>query len=279
MLLVGLYLKIYRVKMSDKESDSILNGSYLHLLYRSFTDVLIYSHLPNIKSNHSIIKNIIMDRFDVYKNNGFFSDMDKNINDFRLSEINRNDIGAYVENMFNGMEKRTDEYITDLHMKFVDGKNLLLDVKNQLNDQQINEFIRCEVIINIGGNIDLSKENPEIAKLLTTNSHSNELTNNLSRFISENINIENKNEILKYSNTLGINNFLPSDINLSPDDIEDQLLTSIYIWNSLTHKEEEYEQFINRIQNNFMNRDMMLIKLKHARSSSSDNNNWNYMVN
>ena len=142
LFLIQAYIKVFRMKMENKEADPYVNKSLYHLKLRCITDPLIYSFID--KMTIIELSSVISSRFLYYNSVGFFNPYVKILEDNSCSNITLSDIKSFIDNV---CEKGFNTpYIEELHNSQIETNHLRLSAKNNFNIEQIiNEIIPLEI--------------------------------------------------------------------------------------------------------------------------------------
>jgi len=290
-LLINLYTRLLRRRLESKKEDIYKNKSLFYLQVRCFTDPFTFSFLE--KTNVKNIPSIIATRFKYYESIGVFDKYTKLLEDSLCPEITVNDIVSSVEEACDKIIGKS-VFVEDLHKEaFKDGK-VRVESKNRLNlEQIINEVLPLEIAEKTGKEINNELINsmfngkgvsPEV-KLIFTNKEKDKKTTkrkkqeitNLERIIKFFI---DKNEVperyqedfMKYIQEVGNNKIDLKNINFPIDEFGDNIIKILYLWDpdndpSIT---KNYKHFFSKVENEIMERDLILAKLKVEDKKTDD---------
>jgi len=284
LLLIMGYLKITKERLELKESDAQINKSITYLATRCFTDILYMSFL-NLK-NVDALKNIIMSRFKIYKENGFFKSFEDKTTSYGLALINYTDISIFVDSILSKI-LNNEEYLKLLHNKYYESRILKIPYVNKISlEQIINEAIKLEVDIKTIDNLDINKylenvNNEEIKKYLLSNEVIKErkkrTDSNILRYVKffDNEIPENeKEEFYRYIESLKVTDDVEySKFNLSY--FGDNIVKGIYEWNESPNREEIYTTYFSKCEQT-INKRLILNKvgIEVKNEETSENEDW-----
>lgn len=280
LLAIFSYLKIFRSKIQERESDCFRNKSLFILTFRTFLDIYSFSFVESM--NKGSLKNIILNRFKEINNFGFFESFNNILNLYNLDKINENEISQFLDALCEKIIGN-EEFIKNYHDGLYSNAICRLNYKNNLNVEQIiNYVIPLEVSEKLGIDItkkelldkfiDSSKIPDDIMELfLTKQKKLNEVKkeefkdSNILRYckfnhdhIPKNI----KDNFLTYIQDIGDNDFDFNHKDFIIEDIGEIILIALYEWNNSSNKKENYAKFNEKIETTTMNKDLIISKYK-----------------
>lgn len=290
------YLKCFRVKLQERESDSFRNKSIFLLTVRTFLDIYGFSYIENM--NKESIRNMVLSKFKHMKNKNFFKSYDDILGLYNLPEISENEIDAFISAVCEKIVGN-NVYINNYHNNLYSNNLARLDFNNNFNIEQIiNYIIPLEVCEKIGINI-FEKEN--IDKILDSSKIPNEvfeifkdknkskknddkikdnMTNILRYCKLHDVDIPKhiREEFLIYIKELEFNNFDFNNSKFLIDDFGEKLLIGLYEWNNSENKKELYKNFCEKAELSTMNKDLIISKYKTKFDLMVDDTNWSSML-
>ena len=272
LLLINCFFKSVRSKLEARISDSTENLAVLHIASRSFTDVLYYSIIENI--NPEVVKNCIKARYNSYKEKGVFDYYNIKLEANNCEKINERDILNNLDDSCQNIIGK-GKFVNEVHTIGYNERILCLPPENDLPLEQItNQVIPLETNINCNKSYDPSEFDPDIVKLITGNNirkRSNKKKNiteyksNLHRFINEvdfivQIPDRFRKDFINYISELN-DSYDFNDERFPIDEIGDDIIKGLYIWNESENKKESYKNF--RVKHeNCMSKDLILARVK-----------------
>lgn len=143
------YIRCYRVKVEEKNSDAMQNGAALYLAMRSFLDPLIFSFLS--ASDETFIEGAILSRFQSLRGVGFFESYDRAVEQHQCSAITENDINLFTRELLIKIIKKPTQAIDQLHKVFYDNKKMKLPAHHKFDLEQItNQIVPLEIASKFG---------------------------------------------------------------------------------------------------------------------------------
>ena len=240
LLMIHAYLKTYRTRIESKSEDVVKIKSIMYLAFRNFIDPFCFSMLELIPS--STITSSILEKFDFYKSKGFFKKFDDILIEHKLTEVEKNDIISFLNNVIRIIEtNKNSMYIGELNSRYIKNGEIKLPTKNNLTIEQIiNEVVKIDVAKKMKPNESYESitsklfNNPSVAiKSIYFDKEETKSRTNLSRMISNNISEipdEVKNKITEFVTTLGEDNFNYKEFNFNLRDLGENVLKALYLW-------------------------------------------------
>jgi hypothetical protein len=278
LLLIFGFIKIFRSKIESKEPDALKNGSLFYMGLRLFLDPLVYSFLD--KQNSSIISNVICSNFTKFNSFGFFKHYQEILSDYNFSEINSNDINNFCNELRNKVLSSNvlDFNINDRHEELFKNGFLRINSDNNLKIEQIiNELIPLQVFEMTGN--ELTKEKKEVFQ--KEHSISDEVWNIFSqtkketkreketnifrtvKFYNDEVPVSFREEFFKEIDNLQFNNFDFNDNKFNIEELGENILKALYVWNESENKQEPYTDYRNKIEENLLTKELIIVKYKN----------------
>lgn len=302
LFLFSLYIRIVRRRLENKIEDAIMSKALFYIQMRCFSDPLIFSFLDKIDKTK--LSSIVLTRYRYYNSIGVFDSYKIILSDAGCPEIIESDIMSVVDEAVEKVVGKAP-YINDLHNSIQDVNSLRLKNNSTLSlEQIINELIPLEIAEKTGKNINSDeviselkgqynisddmvsifrgKKKPE----KTSSNKSNDKTSNLERLIrsqfADEIPEQYRASFLDYLLEIGNNKFDFNNGKYPVDEFGDNVIKALYLWNpesdSLITK--NYKQFFLKVENEIMDRDLILAKIKiqeeQEHSETKINDDWNF---
>jgi hypothetical protein len=115
LLIILLYLKIFRSKVSDKEESTSLNKSIVYVGARCFTDILAFSFLENM--NVKSLSSVISARLKYFNEHGFFDSYNQILERCSCNKITENEVMTSVDEVVSKVIGSV-EFIDVIHKFF-----------------------------------------------------------------------------------------------------------------------------------------------------------------
>ena len=233
LFLIQAYIKIFRMKMENKEDDPYVNKALYHIKLRCITDPLIYSFID--KMSIVELSSVISSRFLYYNHVGFFNEYIKMLEDNSCSNITLNDIKSFIDNV---CEKGFNTpYIEELHNSQIETNNLRLTTKNNFNIEQIiNEIIPLEIEEKLNHELDFEEASDEVKTLfkqrikgptVKKENNLNPIQVYTEYFTKE---FSKQNEIVKYLSDYGDKKIDLYNFPFPLNELEEMLVKGLYLW-------------------------------------------------
>lgn len=285
LLLISVYLKCLRTKLSSRESDSSRNKSIFYLGFRVLTDMLTFGIIERIDFN--VVKSCLNERFKHYLTSNFFSKYEELLDSYNLPRIDENEFSKVLSDIGSKIIGKTS-YIDELHKKIYGEKIVRLKYDNKLDlEQIIKECIPLQIsIYNKVSNL----ENEDEVNSVLASFKDNISKEILSEFVSTKVEApkrEKSNSLVRaasfYSSDIPerfkekfIGNLSkltgPFDFNtpLFPiEEIGEGMLKVLYIWNE-GGINDSYSDFMLKVEECPMDKVLILAKYKAKTEISSE---------
>lgn len=280
LLLIFGFIKLFRSRMESREADANKNGSIFYMRLRTFLDILVYPFLDISKAKS--ISNTVYSNFEKYNQFEFFNHYQKILSDNKFEVISLNDIREFCEELHTKILTNNLTKINNIHQRHEElFKNGFLRIKSDNNlsiEQIINELVPLEVYEKLG--INLKEGSEELNKAIQQHSISNEITNIFLRkepkkeqvsnlvktikFYNNEVPEKYRNEFFEYIEKLKFDNF---DFYTSKYDVEelgDNIIKSLYIWNESDNKSEPLTTYRLKLEECILTKNDILSKYKNA---------------
>ena len=291
VFIIGCYIKIVRERLSDKEPDAIKNKSVLHIAYRCFTDVLIFSFLDKVDSN--AIKTCISERFKSYSISGIFKEFDEILKSYGCTAINQMDINTFTSQIIDNIMGKKGDNITNFHNNLYHKNDVVLPSINKLSLEQINDLVKLEVEKKVNSNFNVSNtEFPEeilhyfkaktktatIGKPNKTTKVNGKKEPHVYRLAKQYRNEipETKREIiLEHLKNISNSDFVWVFEELTPEELGENILKILYVWNE-SSKNGTFKEFVSeKFEQCMLSRELLITKIRNielAEDKTTDEN-------
>jgi hypothetical protein len=294
LLLFLSYFKNLKDKLEMRESNSIKNKSILYIGYRLFFDPLLFTFLYDV--NPVFITSLLKERFVTYKNLGVFDSYTDLLKNYGLEEINEKQIMEFIDNVLNIYIKKCVD-VKDLHDSLYEKNSVKIPYDNELSLEQItNEMIRVElqilfedikldsILYNTSEKIEdkffVSSEiasciskyfNPPAgaaskAKQLSSRGAAIQIVEKKSmleratQFWNNGVPARHREEFDNYLKNLEKNNFDPKALSFDINELDENILKAIYVWNS-SDKKYTINEFNLKIEECILDKNTILSTL------------------
>lgn len=280
LLLIFGFIKLFRSRMESREADANKNGSIFYMRLRTFLDILVYPFLDISKAKS--ISNTVYSNFEKYNQFEFFNHYQKILSDNKFKVISLNDIREFCEELHTKILTNNLTKINNINQRHEElFKSGFLRIKSDNNlsiEQIINELVPLEVYEKLG--INLKEGSEELNKAIQQHSISNEITNIFLRkepkkeqvsnlvktikFYNNEVPEKYRNEFFEYIEKLKFDNF---DFYTSKYDVEelgDNIIKSLYIWNESDNKSEPLTTYRLKLEECILTKNDILSKYKNA---------------
>jgi len=287
LLLTSIYLKCLRNKLSEKEANSSLNKSVLYMNVRLFTDMIIFSFIEGLDTSN--IKGRLIERFQFYNEKGVFSKYTKLLSTYNLSPITSGDM-KNVADEFIEKAIKSPVYVTNLQDQYFKTKIIRISSENDFSlEQIINEIIPAQCYIHnhchdatdddcvrtaldTNTTINIKQELLDIIRPKEIVKERKPTQKNLQRasnlFVDE-IADSVKEKYFDYVANLVEDDNKIFDFNIIPIEfLGETILKVIYVWNEQGGITDTYSNFMVKVEECPMTRD--LIEVKYERKNSVD---------
>jgi hypothetical protein len=281
LLLFNLYIRTARRRLENVVSDSMRSKALFYIQMRCYTDPLVFSFIENI--DYSKLSSIISNRYEYYDSIGLFDDYKNLLKETSCSEIKKSDIESVVQELVDKVLGKSYN-ISEIHENMFKNNILKLESKNNYNlEQIINEVIPLEIAEKTGKSL---KDESVIAELRSVYNISDEILsifvgekkkpkkdkidhgNSLlrvikSQFINE-VPENYRDDFIKYLSTFDNKKFDMTDKTFPIDEFGDNVIKALYLWDPENDEDsvKSYKQFFLKIENELMQRDLILSKIK-----------------
>ena len=286
LLLTSIYLKCLRNKLSDKEANSSLNKSVLYMNVRLFTDILIFSFIEGIDPAN--IKGRLVERFQFYNEKGVFNKYTKLLSTYNFPPISPGDIKDAADE-FVEKAMKSPTYVTNLQDQYFNSKIVRISSDNGFSlEQIINEIIpiQCHIhnhchdatdddcvrkTLDENKLINISQELLDIIRPKDVAKIRKPSQKNLQRastLFEDEIAESMKEKYLEYITYLiDESENKTFDFNVIPlEFLGENILKVIYIWNEQGGVDDTYANFMVKVEECPMTRD--LIEIKYERKNT-----------
>jgi hypothetical protein len=283
LMMISAYLKLYRNRMESINSDPYTNGALTHFSFRCFLDVSTYSYLNG--KNPEAIKNIVVSRFKYFRETGFFDNFDKNLVGENQKPIYENEIGEFVDKVFDNVVESED--INIRHFNAYDATSVKLPPDNNFNLEQItNEIVKYEIKSLFGQRIeDLSNDeeiillfNKKTRKKIKPTDHRPEkrkVETHVLRYVklkANELSEANRQPFIDYVEVMeGEYNFFNDQFKM--EELPEVILQTIYTWNSYILEHMKYTDFVLKVEE-CITKDLIISKIKELSDEPVEDVGW-----
>lgn len=300
LFLFNLYIRTLRRRVENSASDVMKSKALFYIQLRCFTDPLVFSFIE--KTDYSKLSSIISNRYEYYDSIGVFDDYKEILKEYNCAEIKKSDITSVVDEIISKVLGKSYN-ISEMHDNMFQTKILKLESKNNYNlEQIINEVIPLEIAEKTGKSlkdkdvIDEIRINHNISdEILSIFLNENKKTkkekqvhqvNNLfrvvkSQFINE-VPEKYRDDFLKYLSEFDNKKFDLTDTSFPIDEFGDNVIKALYLWDPENDQSitKNYKQFFLKIENELMERDLILSKIKIKEDKGNlveSSSNWDFI--
>lgn len=283
LVMINAYLRSLKRKLETKIEESMLNKSFMYLIFRSYTDIFSFSFLEHL--NKDTIKTNIVSRFKYYDRIGFFDSYKTLLETYNCSNVTDIDIGNFVNDVIEKVIGKS-LFLDEIHTKLYDQGDIRLAYENSLSKEQIiNEVVPIEIVEKIETNIDHMMDNisKEVVELFSKKSKTksktktNKENSNLYRLLNQyrnEIPEKTRKEFLEMIQKLGNKPIDLFEIEFPLETFDENIIKILYIW-----KPEEdikittnFKYFFEKFENEIMTKEYILTKIKTDKGP--ENNEW-----
>lgn len=297
LLLFNLYIRNVRRSLENKISNAVENKALFYIQLRFFTDPMVFSFLEKVDKTK--LTSIILTRYRYYDSIGVFDSYKKLLEEKGCSKITESSIMTSVDEA-NQKVIGVSPYIIEMHENQQGNNALRVKSKNNLTlEQIINEYLPLEIAEKTGKNLkndkvinDLKTENnisDEVIDEFTGNKKQNTDTSkiknsNLERIIRtqfiDEIPEQYKDAFMKYIIELGDKPFDFSKVEFPIDEFGDNVIKALYLWDPISNPvvAKNYKQFFIKVEEELMDRNLILAKAKAVEESIPQNSDWSFLV-
>lgn len=289
LLTIHAYLKKYRDRIELKTNDVSYTKSITQLVFRCFTDVLIFSHLFD---KPEVITTSVLEKFDHLEEIGFFNKYNKNLEEHNLDLVNRDDIYSVVRTLTEGVLSNKGIYVNELHDQYYEKGKVRIQSKNNFSIEQIiNVIVKLEYE---GGKGNKFKQAAEIDKiigqevddsikilyLVKPSTKTENKKSNLLRFISKH---ENeipetfKSELTKQIGDVGDKKYDIDSFHPPLKDLGDNIVKALHIWRPDEDPKitSNFNYFVNKVEESILTKseiiNLHILETVDSTSTSEDN--------
>ena len=263
LFLTGAYIKLFRRKLENHQSDIFVNQSVNHLKFRMFTDPMVFGVLTG-KSEEKVLSSIVS-RYEYYKKKGFFNSIDAQLKAQNIAEITKKEIMEYV----NEVSKRafSHAWFTEFFEKAKEMHKLRLSADNNLNLEQIkNELIPLEIKEKLTKKIepeDLMDLTPEVSALMQTKKpkKTSSQLNAIQMFVKKykiEVPEDSFDKLMEYLKDFGDKKIDFQTFPFQVEDFEEAVLKGLFYWDPEKYKNATSLQ---KDLDDSMTKDLILAKL------------------
>lgn len=299
---IFIYLRIFIGKMSKREPNVYKNKIVFYTAFRFVFDMIHISYIHSMDINKT--KSCIIERFNIYSGNGFFAEYTKILGEFSIPEISTNEFSELADNILTIFSQNPLKSIKDAHDslyekgKELEGIDLRIPFINSLNLEQILKILHIQLSFASGLFNDVKSDKILLASKIhevTGIEDENLLEYVSSLFVDKKIDIEKKskdkesnlvratkfnitdvpanlvNDYFKYIVEIGYNDY---DWDKFPlQEFKDNIIKVIYTWNE-NDKNMSYSDFMTKVENCNMTKDLILVKNKMVNSDPEEDTNY-----
>jgi len=276
LFLIQGYIKLFRMKMENKETDPYVNKSLYHIKLRCITDPLVYSFID--KMSVTELSSVISSRFIYYDSIGFFNHYKKILEDNEYSNITLNDIKSYIDNI---CEKGFNTpYIEELHNTQIETNHLRLTTKNNFNIEQIiNEIIPLEIEEKLKHELNFKEVSDEVKTLfkqrikgptVKKENNLNPIQKYIEYFTKE---YTDQNKIVEYLSEYGDKKIDFDNFPFPLNEFEEMAVKGVYLWDPENMKTKK--SILDTVGEDVLTKDLIISMTKVESTEGSDMSKWN----
>jgi hypothetical protein len=263
LFLTGAYIKLYRRKLENHQTDIFTNQSVNHLKFRMFTDPIVFGVLQG-KSEEKVLS-AVMSRYQYYKKIGVFNSVDEKLKAQNIQEIKAQEIKDYVTEVLKRAQQH--EFFDKFYEKARDLHKLRLPTNNNLNLEQIkNELIPLEIKEKLTKKVDeadLMGITPEVSALMQTKKPKKNPTefNTIQMFVKKckiQIPDDTFDKLMEYLKDFSDKKIDFTNFPFQYEDFEEEVLKGLYYWDPEKYKNATSLQ---KDLDDSMTKDLILAKL------------------
>jgi len=299
LLILSFYIRSMKTKMESREDHPMSNYSIANMATRLYFDILIYPFIEYDDLN--VIKSSITKRFESYKKSGFFNYFTEELNNYNLPDVDINDILKNVDFVFSNLNNEKLPYIEKIHDALYSNGSLRIPYKNSFNSFEELELI-FEIESSEKANVNV-KDIDEIYKIVEEEkvpdyiislfskdfkkpdekkkkrSEHNSDTNILKyvKFNDTDIPEVIREPFISYIESLKTENYDFKNSGFIIDNIPENIIKGLYIWNESTNKNEKYVDYVKKIEECIMKKDdiIIMVESKYEDNVKEDSTDWN----
>jgi hypothetical protein len=300
ILLIFGFIKEFRSRMESRESDANKNGALFYLRLRTFLDPLAYSFINPIKSK--IILNSLSTNFEKYSELGFFNHYQNILTTNGFKEITVSDIRNFCNELYEKVLKKEEVFSVTIDGKHKDLYKtgfLRINSDNNLSIEQIiNELVPLEVLEKNG--VDLTEGSDNLKKVLENMNVSETILNifhkkdivekpaevkkesvsnilKTVKFFNNEIPEKYRNEFFNYIENLKNNNYDFSNSIYEEEELGDNIVKALYVWNESDNKKEPLTTFRTKLEDCLLTKELIIAKYRSTiENNKSKEDEWNF---
>jgi len=276
LFLIQAYIKTFRMKIENKESDPYTNKSLYHLKLRCITDPLIYSFIDTMSAIE--LTSIISARYVYYNSIGFFNHYTKILEtDNNYTNITLEDIKSFILNV---CEKGFNTpYIEELHSGQIESNSLRLTTKNNFNIEQIiNEIIPLEIEEKLKHELNFEEVSDEVKTLfkqkikgptVKKENNLNPIQVYTEYFTKE---FKDQTKIVEYLSDYGDKKI---DLTIFPfplNELDEMLVKGLFLWDP--EKMKTKKSILDTVGEDPLTKDLIISRSKSENKIGIDMANW-----
>lgn len=296
LLLFQLYIRLTRSRLQSKLPDQVKNLSLFHTQLRCITDPFIFSFIKSADNLNSILIN----RYKYYDEKySLFDKYKDKLKELNCSKIQEQELNSSIDEAIEKVINKTLD-INELHIKMIPIHKLRLPSKNNFTLEQITkELIPMEVNEKLGIDVlnkefleKINKSIPISEKVIDLFNHevkqkqpskvSQKYKNNLERvvlFYEDEIPSQYKDDFIKHIRSIDNDKITLEEIKFPLEEFGENVIKALYLWDPISDPDivKSYKHLQLRIDNEIMDKTLILSSLKNIESDEKDN--WDKMFN
>jgi hypothetical protein len=296
LFLFNLYIRTVRSRLEGKSRDVSQNKALFHIQLRCFTDPFVFSFIGKVESQN--LESIIYNRYKYYDSIGVFDKYKDLLKIMNCPEVKDHDISSSVVEAIDKVIDKSPN-INILHKKASVNNNFRLSSRNNFNlEQIINEIVPLEVAEKLGKDI----KDEEVLKEINRNTpisdeilnffikgktkvkvkKENGFNNNLERvvnFFSDEIPDQYKERFLKCVKNGGLDKFDLKTDEFPLDEFGENIIKALYLWDPKGDPQitKSYKHYQSKIEDEFMEKGLILAKVKSEETTESESDGWDIL--
>ena len=301
LFLFNLYIRTARRRLENKIEDAIENKALFNIQLRSFSDAFVFSFID--KSDKTQLSSIILSRYKYYDSIGVFDAYKSLLSTSSCPEITQSDIASTVEEAVEKVVGKSP-YIHELHTNMEGPSHLRVPAKNHYSlEQIINEILPLEIAEKTGKNLkddafieNMRHEHPisdEILNIFRAKEKKRKVepkktevkkTSNLERLIRtqfiDEVPEQYRDSFMQHVLDVGDEKFDLENTDFPIDEFGDNVIKALYLWDP-EHDPivaKNYKQFFLKVEQELMERDLILAKIKTKEEAPSSDGGWDFDI-
>lgn len=282
LLTISSYVKILRAKLENRENDLFRNKTVFHMNVRNFLDVFIFSFLEGQKPD--VVKSAILNRFENFKNIGFFKEYDNLLDLYNLNPVSSSEMTEYID-AINSKVIGNTAFIEEYHSKSYLNNLFCIPYENDMElEQIINEVIPLEVMLKVGVPFEEAVQRLDSVSDKVKNIFSKpqkkreekkkEDETNISRYLRSqtsngDIPQKFKTSFFEHVKKLEFNNYDFTNEDFPIEELAENVVKALYEWNESSNKKETYSDFFSRCESSIMSKELIVVKVRGPKVESS----------